>query len=84
VIGGEAGGIVLQVIDHQTGFLVSTPEGAAFRIRYLLNRPQAIALMSEKARRLVRENFLLTRQLHQYLTLMLALHFGGTDRVAVP
>jgi trehalose synthase len=83
VIGGEAGGIVLQVIDHQTGFLVSTPEGAAFRIRYLLNRPQAMALMAEKAKRLVRENFLLTRQLHQYLTLMLALHFGGVDRVAV-
>src|SRR5690606_27749615 len=29
VIGGDTGGIRLQVIDHQTGFRVSTPEGAA-------------------------------------------------------
>ena len=52
-------------------------------MNFILNRPQAIALMSEKARRLVRETFLLTRQLHQYLTLMLALHFGGKDRVTI-
>lgn len=83
VIGGEAGGIVLQVIDHHTGFLVRTPEGAAFRIRYLLNRPQAMATMSLKARRFVRENFLLIRHLEQYLTLMLALQHGATDRVEI-
>jgi trehalose synthase len=83
VIGGEAGGIVLQVIDYHTGFLVRTPEGAAFRIRYLLNRPQAMATMSLKARRFVRETFLLTRHLEQYLTLMLALQHGATDRVEI-
>ena len=36
VIGGDTGGIRLQVINHHTGFLVITPEGAALRIRYLL------------------------------------------------
>ena len=83
VIGGEAGGIVLQVINYHTGFLVRTPEGAAFRIRYLLNRPQNIAVMSGKARRFVRENFLLTSHLKQYLTLMLALEHGASDRVEI-
>jgi hypothetical protein len=33
---GDAGGIRSQVVNHQTGFLVSTSEGAALHIRYLL------------------------------------------------
>ncbi|MGD8590934.1 MAG: glycosyltransferase [Chromatiales bacterium] len=36
VIGGDVGGIRLQVINYHTGFLADTPEGAALRIRYLL------------------------------------------------
>ena len=40
VIGGNTGGIRLQVFNHYTGFLVNTPEGAALRIRYLLQHPQ--------------------------------------------
>ena len=83
VIGGEAGGITLQVIDNHTGYLVNTPEGAAFRIRYLLSRPELIAAMGIKGRRLVRENFLLTRHLREYLTLMLALRDAAVDRVEV-
>ena len=37
VIGGACGGITLQVHDYQTGFLVHSPAGAAYRIRYLLH-----------------------------------------------
>jgi len=37
--------------------------------------------MGEKARDFVRDNFLLTRHLREYLTLILSLHFGGTDRI---
>ena len=36
VIGGACGGITLQVHDYHTGFLVHSPAGAAYRIRYLL------------------------------------------------
>ena len=36
VIGGACGGITIQVHDYQTGFLVHSPAGAAYRIRYLL------------------------------------------------
>jgi trehalose synthase len=81
VIGGNTGGIRLQVIDFHTGFLVSTPEGAALRIRYLLHQREQLAAMGNKAREFVRENFLLTRQLREYLTLMLALRNGGADRI---
>jgi trehalose synthase len=83
VIGGDTGGIRLQVFNFHTGFLVHTPEGAAFRIRYLLNRPDTVRELGYNARRLVRENFLLTRQLREYLTLLLALRHGAHDRLLI-
>jgi len=81
VIGGDTGGIRLQVINFNTGFRVNTPEGAALRIRYLFSQPEKIQMMGERAREFVRDNFLLTRHLREYLTLILSLHFGGTDRI---
>jgi trehalose synthase len=81
VIGGDVGGIRLQVVNHHTGFLVSTPEGAALRMRYLLGKPELAAEMGAKARKLVRENFLLTRQLREYMTLMVAMLNGAENRI---
>ena len=81
VIGGDVGGIRLQVIDHHTGFLVNTPEGTALRIRYLLHQPDKVKEMGLKAKEFVRENFLLTRQLREYLTLMVGLEHGAYDRI---
>jgi len=73
VVGGDVGGIRLQVVNHHTGFLVNTPEGAAHRIRYLLHNRSRIGEMGSIAREVVREHFLLTRHLRDYLTLMLVL-----------
>jgi trehalose synthase len=81
VIGGETGGIKLQVINRHTGFLVNTPEGAALRIRYLLKHRNQLEEMGIKARQFVLENFLLTRQLREYLTLMVALMHRTQDRI---
>lgn len=81
VIGGDVGGIRLQVINHHTGFLVSTPEGAALRIRYLLHQPEIISAMGAKAHAFVRDHFLITRHLREYLTLMVALLHGVQDRI---
>ena len=81
VIGGDVGGIRLQVINHHTGFLVNTPEGAALRIRYLLHQPEKIEEMGRKARIFVRDNFLITRHLREYTTLMVALQNGARDRI---
>ncbi|MBI5060591.1 glycosyltransferase [candidate division KSB1 bacterium] len=72
VLGGDAGGIRLQVIDHHTGFLVSTPEGVALRLRYLLDNRDRLREMGLKAHEFVRHNFLLTRHLREYLTIMVA------------
>ncbi len=81
VIGGNTGGIRLQVINHHTGFLVSTPEGAALRTRYLLNQRDILEHMGQKAQAFVRDHFLLTRHLREYLTMMVVLAKGHTERV---
>jgi trehalose synthase len=84
VIGGDTGGIRLQVINHYTGFLVRPPEGAALRIRYLLHRKDLLQQMGHRAQRLVRENFLITRNLREHLTMMTSLlHGGNVDRIEV-
>jgi trehalose synthase len=81
VIGGDTGGIRLQVINYHTGFLVNTPEGAALRIRYLLKNRDRLNEMGNKARGFVQENFLLTRHLREYLTLMSAVLHGLEERI---
>jgi trehalose synthase len=81
VVGGDTGGIRIQVMNHHTGFLAGTPEGAALRIRYLLHHRDKLKEMGAKARRFVRDNFLITRHLREYLTLMLALTHGVEERI---
>ena len=81
VIGGDTGGIRLQVVNHHTGFLVSTPEGAALRIQYLLRHKNIRAKMSDEAKRFVLENFLVTRHLREYLTIMVAMFHANKDRI---
>jgi len=73
VIGGAVGGIVLQLQDYNTGFRVYSPEGCAFRIRYLLHRPDMAKRMGQLAREFVRNHFLITRNIRDYLTLMILL-----------
>jgi len=70
VIGGAVGGIVLQITDYSNGFLVHSPEGCAFRIRYLLHRPDLAKRMGNLAREFAREHFLITRTIRDYLTLL--------------
>jgi trehalose synthase len=81
VLGGDAGGIRLQVIDHHTGFLVNSPEGVALRLRYLLDNRDKLQNMGDKAHRFVRDNFLLTRHLREYLTMMVAVLNNKQDRI---
>lgn len=77
VIGGATGGIPLQITHGVTGFLVHSVEGAAFRIRQLLNNPEMAKKMGESAREYVRNNFLITRQIRDYLSVWYALENRG-------
>jgi trehalose synthase len=79
VIGGEVGGITIQLHNHRTGFLVNSIEGAAYRIRYLLNRPLVSHEIGEQAKEFVSRNFLITRHLKDYLALFHILDNPGKN-----
>jgi trehalose synthase len=69
VIGGNVGGIRHQIEDGVNGFLVSSVEEAAARIVQLIKDDKLRKRMGERARETVKERFLLTRLLEQYLDL---------------
>ncbi len=83
VIGGAAGGIPIQISHGVTGFLVHSVEGAAFRIRQILNNPEMALRMGEKAREYVRQNFLITRQVRDYLAVWYCLENRGKSIVEI-
>ena len=76
VIGGNVGGIPLQVIDGQTGFLVDDVKACAEKTLYLLQHPAEARQMGEAAREHVRRHFLSTRDLSDYLRLLNTLRQG--------
>ncbi len=77
VLGGAVGGIPLQIMHGVSGFLVHTSEGAAFRIRQLLTNPAMAKRMGERGKEYVRTNFLITRQVRDYLSIWYALEHKG-------
>ena len=75
VIGGNVGGIRYQIENGVNGFLVSSIDEAAERIVRLLKDEKLREEMGREARESVREKFLLTRYLEEYLDL-----FGEFDK----
>jgi len=73
VLGSAVGGIPSQIMHGVTGFLVHSPEGAAFRVRQLLNNPDMAKRMGELGKEHVKTNFLITRQVRDYLSIWYAL-----------
>lgn len=70
VIGGSVGGIPLQIKDGVNGFLISSIEEAAERMVSLIKDKKLREQLGGKARESVRKQFLLTRNLEQYLDLL--------------
>ncbi|MEE2638779.1 MAG: glycosyltransferase [Acidobacteriota bacterium] len=79
VIGGAVGGIRLQILNGVTGFLVHSPEGAARRVVELLNDAALRKTVGDAGHEHVKENFLTTRHIRDYLLLMLAVEHAGSD-----
>jgi trehalose synthase len=77
VVGGAVGGIPLQIVHGVTGFLIHSVEGAAFRIRQLINNPDMSAAMGESGKEYVRRNFLITRQIKEYLSVWYCMENKG-------
>lgn len=79
VIGGAVGGIPLQIVHGITGFVVYSVEGAAFRIRQFLNNPEMAGRMGQHGRDFVRNNFLITRQIRDYLSIWFSGNYRGKN-----
>jgi trehalose synthase len=70
VIGGNAGGIRHQIVDTRSGFLVNSVEETATRIVTLLQDRVLRRSMGRRAEQRVRQHFLMTRLVEDWLDLI--------------
>lgn len=70
VIGGNVGGIKLQIDDGVNGFLVNNVEQAAQRLIYCLQHQDELPEMGEKAKLKVKENYLTPHLMIEHLRLI--------------
>lgn len=82
VVAGKVGGIPLQIIDGQTGYLVNSVEECARRTIELLDDPRRADEMGREGREHVRRNFLMTRYLRDYLRIFRSLSRGERPETA--
>ncbi|NIM19368.1 MAG: glycosyltransferase [Candidatus Latescibacteria bacterium] len=84
VIGSRVGGIVKQVIDGETGYLVDPldVDTIASRMARLLDDPEEAEALGARAREHIRKNYLLPDLVRRYL--MLLRYYTGVDREPPP
>ncbi len=75
VVASDVGGIPLQIKHKYSGLLCHSVEGAAFAVKQLLNNPEYASRLGENGRENVKNNFLLTRHLRDYMLLFLSLYY---------
>ncbi|MBU4589497.1 MAG: glycosyltransferase [Candidatus Omnitrophica bacterium] len=74
VVASAVGGIPLQIKHKYGGLLCHSIEGAAFAIKQLLNAPEYARKLGENGKEHIRQNFLLTRHIREYMLLFLSLY----------
>jgi trehalose synthase len=77
VVASAVGGITLQVAHKYSGLLCHSIEGSAFAIKQLLQNPDYAKKLGANGREHIRQNFLLTRHIREYLLLFLSLFHEG-------
>ncbi|MFX1411379.1 MAG: glycosyltransferase [Promethearchaeota archaeon] len=77
VIGGNVGGIKLQIENGINGFLVNSVQETADKIIYILSNPKIAKEMGKKGHEKVKSQFLLTKHLENYLDLFNILSKGN-------
>ena len=72
VIASRVGGIPLQIEDGETGFLLepTDTDGFAWRVRQVLENPELGEQLGRAGKEHVRQNFLITRLLTDYLDML--------------
>ncbi len=74
VVASNVGGIPLQIKHKYSGLLCHSTEGCAFSIKQFLNSPDYANRLGQNGREHIRQNFLLTRHLRDYMLLFLSLY----------
>jgi trehalose synthase len=82
VIASAVGGIPLQITHKYSGILTYSNAGTDYYLRELLNDPEYAKSLGLRGREHVRNNFLITRHIRDYLLLFLSLyHEEGVVRL---
>jgi len=76
-IAGAVGGIPLQITHKYSGILTHSIEGTAHWIRQLISAPEYAAKLGANGREHIRNNFLITRHIKDYLLLFVSLFHDG-------
>jgi trehalose synthase len=74
VIASAVGGIPLQIKHKHSGILSHSIEGTSHYLKQLLNEPEYAEKLGVNGREHVKNNFLITRHLRDYLLLFLSLY----------
>ena len=77
VVASGVGGIPLQIRHKYSGLLCHSIEGAAFSLKQLLNSPDYAKKLGQNGREHIKNNFLLTRHIKEYILLFLSLYHSG-------
>jgi trehalose synthase len=68
-VAGRVGGIVDQIVDHETGWLVDSPSACAEACLEILDDPLGARRLALRGKEVVRRNFLTPRLLRDWLVL---------------
>ncbi|GAB4032904.1 MAG: glycosyltransferase [Elusimicrobiota bacterium] len=74
VIASAVGGIPLQITHNYGGILTYSIEGTAYYLKQLLNDPAYAANLAKNGKEHVKNNFLITRHLKEYLLLFISVY----------
>ncbi len=81
VIASMVGGIPLQITHRFSGILTHSIQGTAQAIRQLINEPEYARNLGVNAREHIKNNYLITRQIKDYMLLFLSMLRDGSDIV---
>jgi trehalose synthase len=75
VIATAVGGIPLQIAHKYSGILTRSIEGTVFYLKQLLNEPEYARILGLNGKEHIKNNFLITRHLRDYLLLFISLDY---------
>ncbi len=81
VVASAVGGIPLQITHKYSGLLTHSIEGTAHALKQLLQEPAYAKKLGENGREHVRQNFLLTRHIRDYLLLFLSSFYPDKNHI---